>query len=119
MGSMLRKSSELTGFVIGCLLLVAAFGIGWAKWGNLQNQETIMQVLMATILAVVAFLLVMIGISKGKDRWRAMLLDGILILGFSILLFDIGLLLLPLSLIFMVVSISKLRQPNSPDWQAR
>lgn len=44
--------------MVGCVLLAAAFGVGWTNWGKFENQETIMQVLMAAILAVVVFLAV-------------------------------------------------------------
>ena len=101
----MRKLTELVGFLVGCVLLAAAFGVGWTNWGKLENQETIMQVLMAAILAVVVFLAVITGASKGRDRWRAMLLDNLLLLGFSVLLFDIGLHFSPLALVLLIFSL--------------
>lgn len=106
----MRRLSELVGFVAGCIVLVAAFGIGWANWGRLANQEVVMQTLMGTLVAV-ALLLAVIGIlSKGKDKWRALTLDGVLLLGFSVLLFDVGLLFAPLGLFLFIYSLLKLQR---------
>ncbi|MDP2731082.1 MAG: hypothetical protein Q8O55_11475 [Dehalococcoidales bacterium] len=81
----MKKLGLLTTFIIGCAVLFAAFGVGYADWGKLSNQIIVMQALMGA-LAVVAVLLVVMGVlSKGKERWKALTLSTILVLGFSAL----------------------------------
>lgn len=103
------KKLTSIGFLAGCVLLGIAFGIGWGNWGKLENQETVMQILMASVLVVVVFLAVMAGTSKGRDRWLAMLLDSLLLLGFSALVFfSVGWMATPLALFMLVFSLLKL-----------
>ena len=90
-------------------MLVAAFGIGWANWGKLANQEVVMQILMGVLLIVVLFLTLMAIPSRGKDRWRALTLDCVLLLGFSALLFfSVGWMAAPFALFLFVLSLLKL-----------
>ena len=113
----MKKLAELMGFVVGCALLAAGFGVGWLDLGRLGDRAAAMRILIAAILVVVAFLAVMAGKGKGKDRWRALLLDGILILGLGALYFDIGLItLIPVGLVLLVLSSLKL---NSHGQQVR
>ncbi|MBI4303773.1 MAG: hypothetical protein HY665_05500 [Chloroflexi bacterium] len=101
----------LAGFILGCAAIVAAFGIGWANWGKLANQEIVMQILMGALVIVVLFLEVMAIPSKGKDRWRALTLDGVLLLGFSALVFfsfSVGWMAAPFALFLFVFSLLKL-----------
>lgn len=99
----------LAGFILGCAAIVAAFVIGWANWGKLANQEIVMQILMGALVIVVLFLGVMAIPSKGKDRWRALTLDGVLLLGFSALVFfSVGWMAAPFALFLFVFSLLKL-----------
>jgi nitrate/nitrite transporter NarK len=108
----MRRRVELAGFLIGCGSLVAAFGVVWVNWGRLSDRATAAQVLMAATLAVAVFLAVIGGTSRGRDRWRAILLGGFLILGLCIVLFDVGILFLPLVLVLLILPIFKLsRKP--------
>src|SRR3972149_9700965 len=97
MGNKVKKIAALAGFLVGCAVLVAAIGIGWANWGRLANQTMVMQTMMGASIAAAAFLVIMAVISKGRDRWRAMMLASILLLlGLLVWLFDIGLLFAPI-----------------------
>ncbi len=63
-----KRLGLLVSFAIGCAILVAAFGIGWANWGKLANQEVVMQTLMGALAVVVVLLAAMGVLSKGKER---------------------------------------------------
>ncbi len=96
-------------FAVGCAILFAAFGIGWADWGKLANRIGIMQILMGA-LGVVVVLLVVSGIlSRGKERWTALLFVAILLLGFSALtVASIGIIVAPIGLLLLGFSIWRL-----------
>jgi len=96
-------------FTVGCAILLAAFGIGWADWGRLANRIGIMQILMG-VLGVMVVLLVVLGIlSRGKERWIALLFVAILLLGFSALTFaSTGIIVVPIGLLILGFSIWKL-----------
>ena len=100
----------LVSFTAGCAILVAAFGIGYANWGTLVNRIVVMQTLMSA-LAVVAVLLAVMGIlSKGRDKWIALTLDCVLLLGLSALVFfSVGWLVAPVVVILLVFALGKLR----------
>ena len=97
-------------FTMGCAILLAAFGIGWADWGNLANRTGIVQILVG-ILGVIVLFLVMSGIlGRGKQRWTALSFVAILLLGFSALTFaSTGIIVAPVGLLLLVFSIWKLR----------
>ncbi len=106
----MKKLGLLISFIIGCAVLFAAFGIGWADWGKLPNQVIIMQTLMGGLAVVVVLLAVMGVLSKGKERWKVFALDAILLLGFSALVFfSVGWLAAPVAVILLVFSLGKLR----------
>ncbi len=106
----MKKIAELAGFLVGCAILVAGFGVGWADWGKLANQVIVMQTVMGALVGVVAFVIATAVISKARDRWRALILASVLLLGFSVLLFDIGLLFAPIPLVVLLYSVSRLRK---------
>lgn len=90
-------------------MLVAAFGIGWANWGKLANQEVVMQVLMGALLIMGLFLALMAILSKGKNRWKALTMDGVLLLGLSALVFfSVGWMVAPFALFLFGFSLVKL-----------
>ncbi len=106
----MKKLGLLISFIIGCAVLFAAFGIGWADWGKLPNQVIIMQTLMGGLAVVVVLLAVMGVLSKGKERWKVFALDAILLLGFSALVFfSVGWLAAPVAVILLVFALGKLR----------
>ena len=96
-------------FAIGCAVLLAAFGVGWADWGELANRVGIMQILMGALGILVILLMVMGILSKGRERWTSLTLGAILLLGFSALLFfSVGWLIAPAALLLLGLSIWKL-----------
>ena len=97
----MKRLSVLVGFVTGCIIIVAVFTIGF--------NEVVLLTLVGALLAMVLFLAVMGIMSKGKDRWRALALDGVLLLGFGILIFD-PVVLTPLGLFLLASSLLKLRR---------
>ena len=97
-------------FAVGCLILFAAFAIGYANWGEFSNRIGIMQILMGALGAVVLFLAVMSIPNRGKARWTALILCAILLLGFSALtIFSIGIFMAPVALLLLGFSIWKSR----------
>ena len=90
----------MVGFVAGCIIIVAVFSIGF--------NAVVLLTLAGALLVVVLFLAVMGILSKGKDRWRALALDGGLLLGFGVLIFDV--VLAPLGLFLLIFSLLKLRR---------
>ncbi len=106
----MRKALELGAFSLGAALLVVAFGVGWAHWWASGNTSTVMAALVVAILVTIGFLALMAGASKGKDRSVAMLVDGVLLSGLSVVFFDIGLFFLPLALVLIVFSVVKLKR---------
>jgi hypothetical protein len=54
------------------------------------------------------FLAVMGILSKGKDRWGALALDGVLLLGFGVLIFDV--VMAPLGLSLLIFSLLQLKR---------
>lgn len=105
------KMLRLVSFIVGCATIFAAFGIGWANWGELANRIGIMQILMG-VLGVMVVLLVVLGIlSRGKERWTSLTLGAILLLGFSALtLFSVGIFVAPVALILLGISLWKLHR---------
>ena len=114
----MKKLGVLISFMAGCAVLVAAFGIGYANWGTLANRIVVMQTLMSA-LAVVAVLLVAMGaLSQGKERWKALTLSTVLVLGFSALtIFSIGWIIALLALPFLVFFLLKLRTKTELVWK--
>ena len=112
LGELMKRTVSVLAFISGCVILTAAFGIGWASWGNLPTQEVsgIMRTLMVAILVVVACLAVIAITSSGSIRWLSLLLDALMIIGFGILLFDIGLFFLPFALGLLILSVAKLKR---------
>lgn len=101
--------SLLVSFAMGCAILVAAFGIGWANWWELGNRTIVVQTLMAALVVVVLLLVAMAFLSKGKERWKALTLDAILLLGFSALVFfSVGWLMAPAALLLLGLSLWRL-----------
>jgi len=101
-------------FAIGCIILFAAFAIGWANWAELPDRTGIMQVLMGSIGVIALFLATMTILNSGKTRWTALTLCAILLLGFSaLLIFSVGWLIAPAALVILVFSISKLKTNQS------
>ena len=95
--------------MVGLAILVAAFGIGWANWGEFTSRTLVMQTLTGALAAVVVFLLAMGILNKGKERWRALTLDAILLLGFSaLILFSLGWLFAPVALLLLGLSLWRL-----------
>jgi hypothetical protein len=79
----MKMFRSATIFTVGCAILLAAFAIGWADWGELANRAGIVQFLMG-VLGLAVVLLVAMGIqSKYKERWTALLFVAILLFGFS------------------------------------
>ncbi len=109
----MKKGLELGLLSFGTALLVVAFGVGWAHWWTSLDASTVMVVLVAAILVIIAILALMAGASRGKDRWLAMLFDGVLLTGLSVLFFDVGLFFLPLAVVLVVFSLVRMkRQPS-------
>ncbi len=105
----MKKLCLLISFIVGCAVLFAAFGIGWADWGKLPNQVIVMQTLMGALAVVVVLLAVMGVLCRGKERWTALALGAILILGFSALtFFSVGWLIAPVALALLVFSLWRL-----------
>lgn len=101
----------MASFVAGCAVLLAAFGIGWADWGKLTNQVIVMQALMGVFGVIVVILAAMGILSKGKERWTALTLGAILLLGFSALLFfSLGWLIAPAALLLLGFSLWRLHR---------
>lgn len=97
----MKRLSVLVGFVTGCIIIVAVFSIGF--------NEVVLLTLVGALLVVILFLAVMGILSKGKDRWRTLALDGVLLLGFGVVLFD-PLVTAPLGLFLLIFSVLKLRR---------
>ncbi len=96
-------------FVAGCVVLFAACGIGWADWWELANRIGVMQALMGALGVVVALLVMMGVLSRDEERWTALALGAILILGFSALtFFSVGWLMAPAVLVLLVFSFWRL-----------
>jgi len=96
-------------FTVGCIILLAAFGIGWANWGEFANQIGIMQILMGALGFAVILLVAMGILSRDKERWTALVLVAILALGFSGLTFaSIGIIVAPIALLLLGFSLWRL-----------
>lgn len=68
-----------------------------------------MQALMGALVIVAFLLAVMAMLSKGKDRWKALTMDSVMMLGFSALvLFSIGWMAAPVAVILLVFSLRRL-----------
>ncbi len=105
----MKKLGKAVSFTAGCGILFAAFGIGWADWWELANRIGVMQALMGALGVVVTLLVVMGVLSRGKERWTALALGAILILGFSALtFFSVGWLMAPAALVLLVFSFWRL-----------
>ncbi len=105
----MKRLGIVVSFVAGCAVLFAAFGIGWADWWKLANRIGVMQALMGTLGVVVALLVVMSVLSRGKERWTALALGAILILWFSALtFFSVGWLIAPAALVLLALSFWRL-----------
>ncbi|MDD4924647.1 MAG: hypothetical protein PHF74_07460 [Dehalococcoidales bacterium] len=93
-------------FMIGILALLVMFGI---TVNNQQSYESIRLALLV-IFGLVVMLLVLIGIKASEnERWMALLLLGILLLGFSALtIFSVGLFTTPIALFLTIMSAWKL-----------
>ena len=90
---MKKRGLIITVFTIGLLMLIGAFAILLFRVGNriVSEREFALSWLLS-ILAVATIVLAITGITDtGKERWLAFTLVAVLILGFSVYLFDIGL----------------------------
>ena len=98
-------------FVVGCIILFAAFGIGFTKWDELTHRDGIVQILMGA-LGVTDLVLMVRGIlGGGKERWTAFTLGAILLLGFSAFsIFSVGFFIAPAALLLLGFSLGKLLQ---------
>ncbi|MFH0768899.1 MAG: hypothetical protein V1932_04965 [Chloroflexota bacterium] len=105
----MKKLGILASFMVGCAVLFSAFVIGWADWGKLANRIGIVQILIGALGVVVIILVVMGILSKGKERWTALILVAVLLLGFSALtIASTGIIGAPLGLLLLGFSIWKL-----------
>ena len=105
------KILRLVSFIVGCVILFVAFGIGWADWWKLTNRVGVMQVFMGALGFLVILLAVMGILSKGKERWTALTLSAVLLLGFSALLFfSVGWLIAPVALLLLGFFLLKRRR---------
>ena len=98
-------------FIIGILALIIMLGI---TANNLQSYDPIRLVLLV-IFGLVIMLLVFIGVkTRNNERWMALLLLGILLLGFSALtIFSVGLFIAPIALFLAIMSAWKLVHKNA------
>jgi cation transport ATPase len=104
-----KRLGLLVSFILGSAMLVTAFGIGWANWWEPINRTVVIQTLMGALAVVVVFLAVMAIVGKGKERWKALTLDAILLLGFSALVFfSVGWLIAPVALALLGFSLWRL-----------
>lgn len=109
----MKKTAELAGFIIGCAILAASIGIGWANLGRLPRGTliTTMQTLMGASIAALAYLVVIGILSTGRDRWRALALGSILLLvGLLVWLFDVGLFFAPIPVALLVYCLFRLQK---------
>ncbi len=99
-----------TPFAIGCIILFATFGIGWANWWELTNRIGIVQILMGALGIMVVLLIVMGVLSKDKERWTALVFVAVLALGFSgLTIASIGIIMAPVALLLLGFSLWRLR----------
>lgn len=110
---MKKRGLIITVFTIGLLMLIGAFAILLFRVGNMivSEREFALSWLLS-ILAVATIVLAITGITDtGKERWLAFTLVAVLILGFSVYLFDIGLIFLaPFGLALLIYSLFELRR---------
>jgi len=98
-------------FVAGCAVLFAAFGIGWAAGWELGNRIGVMEARMGPLGVVAAILVALCILSKGKERWTALTLVAILLLGFSgLTIASIGIIVAPVALFLLVLSLWRLNR---------
>jgi hypothetical protein len=96
-------------------MLLAAFGIGWGGWGEFANQIGLVQILMGAIVFILGLLVANVILIKDKQRWMALALTAILLLGFSVFsIFTLGLITAPVALILLGIALWKLlrREPT-------
>jgi hypothetical protein len=95
-------------FILGCLTLVAVIVTAILRQGEavLLFAPTII----LAIFGIVVVYLVATGLlNKTRERWKALLLVAVLLLGFSVLsIFSIGLFIAPFALSLLGLSIWKL-----------
>jgi low temperature requirement protein LtrA len=93
-------------FIIGILVLLAMLGI---TVSNHQSYESAGLALLV-IFGLVVMLFILIGAkTRENERWMALLLLGILLLGFSALtIFSVGLFTTPIALFLTVMAVWKL-----------
>ncbi len=95
----------------GCAVLFAALGIGWADWWQLDNRIGVVQALMGALGVVAAILVALCILSKGKERWTALVLVAILLLGFSgLTIASTGIIAAPIALFLLGLSLWKLHR---------
>jgi hypothetical protein len=95
--------------MVGLLILILVFGIGWADWWTLTNPVLVVRVLWGSLGAVAVILIIMGILNSGKGRWIDFLLATFLLLGFSV--FDIvtlGIIGAPVCLFLVAFCIWKL-----------
>ena len=98
----MKRLAMVASFVVGCAVLLAAFGIGWANWWELANRIGVVQTLMGALGVVVALLVAMGVLSKGKERWTALVLVAILAIGFSgLTIASTGIIVAPVALLLL------------------
>lgn len=109
-------------FAVGCIILFAAFTIGYTNEGvgEFANQTGIMQILTGALGVVVLVLAVISILNVGKARWTALIWCAILLLGFSALIFSsvVGRLIAPAALIMLVFSIMNTLNVEKARWTA-
>ena len=110
---MKKRGLIIASFIVGLLMLIAAFAIGWLNIGNMAVSEQEFAIwTLVSILAVATIVLAITAITDtGKEKWLAFTLVAVLILGFSVFLLDIGLILFaPLGLALLIYSLIELRR---------
>ena len=97
-------------FIIGCAILIIAFGLGWAEWGGeFAGNMGIVSVLIGALVFILGFLVASVILIKDRQKWLALALASVLLLGFSAFtIFSVGLVTAPLSFIFLVIALWKL-----------
>jgi chromate transport protein ChrA len=107
----MRRLFVLLAFIIAPAVIVAAYGVVYAGWGDLPDRSSAVLASMGSTLVLFLFLAVMGLLDGGRDRWLAWLLASILLLGFSGVLFDVGLVFIaPFAIFLIIYSLVNLRR---------
>jgi len=103
----------LVAFLTVCAMLAAGYGIAFTHWRPIPSRGGAFAVLLIAVW-VVSVLLGVMGVYAGSGRWMAWTFGGILLLGSSVLLLDIGLVFIaPIALFVLTYSMVMWRQNPS------